>query len=193
MLNGKTAYREETIKKIRGIIEAHGIEFTELDGVRRRSEGVQILQGPNDFRAFYGILYNHLSIYGGDICISGVDEALFSKYQTMGEPDFTKMNVARLSELTNKRGDITYKILVREGDTNFVASSYASYRWQSRKSFSPTAFYVFGDYLGLISFQGENAPKIILIHSAPFADAYRKQFLEDWERAQVPAAKLGNV
>lgn len=70
-------------------------------------------------------------------------------------------------------------ILVRDSDTNFVAGTYASYRCQEKESFSPTAFYVFGNYLALISVQAKISPKVILIHAAEFANAYRKQFMED--------------
>jgi hypothetical protein len=173
------------LAKIRKALEDSGIEFTEQDGVRRRSESVQVLQGPEDFRTFYDIVYEHVKQSGGTICVSGVDEKLFAKYQG----DQSQLHVERMNKLMKERDDIQVEILIREGDTNFTATSYASYRWQSRESFSPTAFYVFGDYLALISFQSENAPKVILIRSSVFAEAYRKQFAEDWSRAKIPPEK----
>jgi hypothetical protein len=190
----KTAYtvklglgrpQPRVLASVRKALEDNGIEFTEQDGVRRRSESVQVLQGPEDFRAFYDIVYEHLKKHGGTVCVSGVDEKLFAKYQGPQH----EQHVERMDALTAERDDIQIMILVREGDTNFTASSYASYRWQSRESFSPTAFYVFGDCLALISFQSENAPKVILIRSAVFAEAYRRQFAEDWARAKIPPEK----
>jgi hypothetical protein len=190
----KTAYSVKTghsrpqpavLAAIRKALEDSGIEFTEQDGVRRRSESVQVLQGPGDFRAFYDIVYEHLKQHGGTICVSGVDEKLFAKYQG----DQHQLHIERMNKLTEERDDIQVEILIREGDTNFTATSYASYRWQSRDSFSPTAFYVFGDYLALISFQSENAPKVILIRSAVFAEGYRRQFAEEWDRAKIPPQK----
>ena len=190
----KTAYavkvglsrpQADILTAIRKALEDNGIEFTEQDGVRRRSESVRVLQGPEDFRAFYDIVYEHLKHNGGTVCVSGVDEKLFAKYQG---PQHGK-HVERMDSLLKERGDIEVMILVREGDTNFTATSYASYRWQSRESFNATAFYVFGDCLALISFQSENAPKIILIRSAVFAEGYRRQFAEDWSRAKLPPAK----
>ncbi len=174
------------LASIRKAFEDNGLEFTEQDGVRRRSESVQVLQGPKDFQSFYDIVFDHLKQHGGTVCVSGVDERLFVKYQEQqAETHRERMNV-----LTKERGDIQVMILIREGDTNFVATSYASYRWQSRQSFSPTAFYVFGDCLALISFQSENAPKVILIRSAVFAEAYRRQFAEEWDRAKIPPEKI---
>lgn len=182
---GLSRPQPRVLASIRKALEDNGIEFTEQDGVRRRSESIQVLQGPEDFRAFYDIVYEHLKQHGGTVCVSGVDEKLFVKYQEHQAESHRE----RMNALTKKRGDIQVEILIREGDTNFVASTYAAYRWQSRHSFTPTSFYVFGDYLALISFQAENAPKVILIRSAVFAEAYRRQFAEEWERAKIPPGK----
>jgi hypothetical protein len=173
------------LSSIRKALEDNGIEFTEQDGVRRRAESIQVLQGPDDFRAFYDIVYEHLKQNGGTVCVSGVDEKLFAKYQGPQHEE----HVRRMNDLTKERDDIEVKILIKEGDVNFVATSYAAYRWQSREAFSPTAFYVFGDCLALISFQSENAPKVILIRSPVFAEAYRRQFGQEWERAKIPPKK----
>jgi hypothetical protein len=190
----KTAYsvkmglsrpQDRVLASIRKALEDNGTEFTEQDGVRRSSESVQVLQGSDDFRLFYDIVFDHLKQHGGTICVSGVDEKLFVKYQ--GEQAVTHRE--RMNALTKQRDDINVMILIREGDMNFVASTYASYRWQSRESFSPTAFYVFGGYLALISFQAENAPKVILIRSPVFAEAYRRQFAQEWDRAKIPPKK----
>lgn len=190
----KTAYsvkmglsrpQPRVLAAIRKALEDNGVEFVEQDGVRRSSESIQVLQGPDDFRVFYDIVFEHVKQHGGTVCVSGVDERLFAKYQG---PQ-SQAHVERMNKLMTEREDIRVMILVREGDTNFTATSYAAYRWQSRESFSPTAFYVFGAYLALISFQSENAPKVILIRSPVFAEAYRRQFGQEWERAKIPPEK----
>src|ERR1700677_3648911 len=74
----KTAYavkvglsrpQADILTAIRKALEDNGIEFTEQDGVRRRSESVRVLQGPEDFRAFYDIVYEHLKHNGGTVCV----------------------------------------------------------------------------------------------------------------------------
>jgi len=181
---GNTSPRESTIKSITRALYEEGIEFTENDGVKRRTEGVQTFRGITGFAQFYETVYSHLSLHGGEVCISGVDEALFAKYQK-NQDEY----VAKVTKLMKERGDINALILIREGDKNFVASNYAEYRWQDPASFSPTAFYVFGDHLALISFQSEDPPHVVLITSAAFSSAYRKQFKEDFSRAKVPKIK----
>jgi transcriptional regulator with XRE-family HTH domain len=179
---GVTRPQPRILAAIRRVLENQGVEFLEGSGVRLKSEGVEILQGYEGFRKFYDLIYERLSIYGGQACLYGVDERLFIKY----EGDFAQMHMDRMAELVKRRKDIQMKVLIREGDTYFVASHYATYRWESAEGFSPTVFYVFADYLALISFQGENAPKVVLIHSASFANAYRKQFMVQWRQAKIP-------
>ncbi|MFY9288433.1 MAG: helix-turn-helix transcriptional regulator [Alphaproteobacteria bacterium] len=183
---GDTSPRETTIKSITRALHEDGIEFMENDGVKRRTEGVQVFRGTGGFAQFYDIVYDHLLQHGGEVCISGVDESLFAKYQKNQNEYITKV-----SKLEKERGDIKAFILIKEGDQNFVASNYAEYRWQDKKSFSPTAFYVFGDNLALISFQSENPPHVVLINSAAFAAAYRKQFKDDFAQAKIPSKKKG--
>ena len=179
---GVTRPQPRILSSIRNVFEKHGVEFLENSGVRLKAEGVEILQGTDGFRKFYDLIYDRVSHDGGIICVSGVDENLFAKYQK----GFGENHMERMTKLVRARKDIRMRILVREGDTNLIATSYATYRWQNPESFSPTAFYVFGDYLGLISFEGENAPKVILIHSAIFAEAYRRQFSAHWRSAVTP-------
>lgn len=181
---GDTMPRENTIKAITRALYEQGIEFTENDGVRRRTEGVQTYRGVSGFSQFYNIVYDYLAQNGGEICISGVDEALFAKYYKE-QAEY----VAKVAKLLKQGSKIHARILIREGDENFVASDYAEYRWQKKESFSPTAFYVFGDNLALISFHSENPPHVVLISSAAFAAAYRKQFQEDFSRAEIPSPK----
>ena len=182
---GVTQPQPRILSAVRYAFESAGIEFLENSGVRLKLEGVEILQGYEGFRKFYDLIYNRLSYYGGTVFVSGVDEKLFVKHQK----DFAQSHMDRMAALVRQRKDIHMKILVRDGDTNFVASSYASYRWQNKENFNPTAFYVFTDYLALISFQGENAPRVILIHSAVFANSYRHQFIEQWASAKNPPKK----
>lgn len=182
---GVTRPQPRVLSAVRRVFESQGIEFLENSGVRFKLEGVSILQEYEGFRKFYDLIYDRLFHFGGLVCVSGVDEKLFVKYQK----DFSQPHMDRMAELVKQRKDIHMKILVRDGDTNFVASNYASYRWQRPENFTPTAFYVFTDYLALISFHGENAPKVILIHSAVFANSYRRQFMEQWASAKIPPKK----
>lgn len=173
---GDVQPREGTIADITRVFNERGLEFTENTGVRMKPTGIEVLEGTRGFSEFYDIIYAHVSRYGGELCVSGVDECLFSKYHLTA-----KDHAVRMADLRKKRNDINMRILIQEGDYNFVASSYATYKWQEKENFSPTPFYVFGDYLALISFAHDPSPLVILIKSAAFSEAYRQSFNITWK------------
>jgi len=182
---GSVQARGGSIEKIVRAFSDSGIEFTDNQGVRLKPHSLETFEGRDGFVHFFETMHEHLRTHGGDICVSGVDESLFLKYQG----NFADTHMARMAELAKQRPDLKMRILIAEDDHNFVASSYASYRWQSKEMFSPTAFYVFGDCLALISFTHDPAPLVILIKSAAFAEAYRHSFNFAWSSAREPAPK----
>lgn len=176
---------ERTLLKILRVFNENGVEFTANSGVQLKPHNVEVLEGTPGFARFYDYVYEHLSLYGGTVCISGVNEKLFIKYH--GE--FAEEHVHRMAELVKRRDDLMMHILVEEGDTNFVASSYAQYRWQPKEYFSPASFYVFGDNIALISFAHEPPPLVVFIKSASLANAYRHSFDLAWEHSIEPPLK----
>lgn len=178
----KVRPHESTIVKILRAFNDAGVEFTPNTGVQLKPQNVEVLEGTPGFARFYDYVYEYLSQYGGTVCVSGVNEKLFIKYH--GE--FADEHVKRMAELVKQRNDLTMRILVEEGDTNFVSSAYAQYRWQPKEYFSPASFYVFGDNIALISFSHEPSPLVVFIKSASLADAYRHSFNLAWEHAIIP-------
>ena len=180
--------QENTLARIMQAFGEGGIEFTDNSGVRLKPQSVEVLSDTAGFTRFYDFVYEEISRHGGIVCVSGVDEKLFSKYRLNPE-----MHRERMRALCQTRDDIRMRILVEEGDYNFVASSYATYRWQPKKHFSKAAFYVFGGALALISFDSQPPPQIIIIKSAAFADAYRNAFDIAWENAIEPPPRPGDA
>jgi transcriptional regulator with XRE-family HTH domain len=178
--------QEGTLARLMQAFGEGGIEFTDNSGVRLKPQSVEVLSDTAGFTRFYDYVYEEVRRHGGAICVSGVDEKLFSKYRLNPE-----IHRERMRALCAERSDIRMRILVEEGDLNFVASAYASYRWQPKKYFSKAAFYVFGSSLALISFDHQPPPLIILIKSAAFADAYRNAFDIAWDNAIDPPASGG--
>lgn len=181
--------REGTLNDIRRAFDENGVEFTDGSGVRLKPEGVEVLTGKDGFRRFYDFVYEHLRQHGGLVSVSGVNEKLFVKYQE----DFADIHMDRMTDLVSARDDIMMRILVEEGDHNFVASTYAQYKWQSKEYFSPAPFYVFGDNLALISFAHDPAPLVVFIKSASLADAYRNAFELAWSQSSEPPKQDGDI
>lgn len=180
---GTVQARHNTLEKIVRAFGDHRVEFLEDQGVRFRPEGTDILNGSDGLEIFFDQVYSFLNSHGGLVCVSGVDEAQFVAHHGA---EHAAAHIKRMNKLIEQRKDIEFRVLLREGDTNFIATNYCHYRWQSKDNFVATPFYVFGDSLALITFQAKPAPKIMIIRSEAFANAYRKQFDITWKVAKEP-------
>jgi transcriptional regulator with XRE-family HTH domain len=171
---GRTQAREGSLERIAKAFDEGGVAFTDNEGVRLKSSDIETFIGPDRFHEFTEFVHDHLSRFGGAVCISAVDETLFRKYRK----DFD-LHRKRMAELV-ARGDVTVRILATKEN---IISSWAQYKWQPKQSSVPTAFYVFGNCLALISFAHVPAPYVVLLKSGPFAEAYRHAFEIAWKAA----------
>ncbi len=175
---GKQIPGKGTIEKIIDAFALGGIVFLENEGVQKQKESVQTFSGKKDFEKFFDLVYSVASTIGGSIYVSNVDEKLFDEGI---ENSFDEFHIGRMTEI---RKNIDFRVLLKEGDTYFPASSYATYKWLDEKQFANVPFYVFGNYLGIIFFIEE--PTVILIKNQNVADLYRKKFLIQWKGAKTP-------
>lgn len=174
--NNQTTPRENTLATIRKAFESGGIEFIGLDGVRIRTGDVRILSGQQGYFDFFDDVYQSLSANPGLVRVSNVDERQFVQWHgKMGQDHLKKMEQLQAS-------NVTYRILIREGDDFFPAESYAEYKWIPKDQYGTVPFYVYSNKLGIILFDHE--PKIILIDHPAVAEAYQKQFDGIWEQAK---------
>lgn len=178
--NGQTTPRESTLSTIRKTLENAGVEFIGLDGIRQRTGDVRTFQGKEGFWAFYEDIYATVKEEPGEILVSNADERLFEKWL---DPENFNKHVTRMRTTPG----VSYKILVKEGDTHLRATSdYAEYRWMPKDAFSASVpFYVYGKKLGILLFGGE--PTVILLKYAAVSEAYRNQFMSIWKMSQTPS------
>ncbi|MCB9989665.1 MAG: helix-turn-helix transcriptional regulator [Rhodospirillales bacterium] len=175
--NGSTTPRANTIMTIQKAFEDGGIEFIGTTGLRLRTGDVRVLSGKQGFFEFYDDIYETLRKHPGNVFVSNVDENEFLKWGS----DILEPHTERMKELN----DIHYKILIKEGDHNYVASSYAEYRWLPKEQFSSVPFYVYGDKLAILLFS--DTPTVIVLAYAAVAEAYRVQFETIWKTAITPS------
>jgi transcriptional regulator with XRE-family HTH domain len=183
MENETNTAKKETMDKVIAAFRDVGIEFIENDGVRRVPMGIEIFEGIARFQEFTECVYQYLLNNGGEVCISAVDETLFKKYRN---------NVDQYRERMIKlvaRGDVSVRILASE--SHFL-SAFAQMKWMPQTSTAPTAFYIFGDNLALISFSRRMPPYVVLHKSGPFAEAYREAFNLVWTNAKAPSEKANS-
>lgn len=175
---GQSQPRESTLKTIQKTLETAGIEFLGLNGVRMRNGEVRTYLGEEGFWDFYKDLYEECVSNPGPVLVNNVDERIFMKWLSKERVD---IHVDRMKKIKG----LSYKIMIQEGDTYYLASpSYAEYRWLSTDSFSSVPFYVYGKKLAIMIFNTE--PTVIVLNYPAVADAYRAQFDAIWKTAIIP-------
>jgi transcriptional regulator with XRE-family HTH domain len=176
--NGTNKPNSQTLTKIEAAFDNADIEFLGQTGVRKKTDEIKILRGYPGFERFIYDVYETVKKTGGEICVSNVDERNFDKWQGEHRDDY----LSKISEL-GKNGGFTFKILVREGDTHHVASSYAQYKFVKPENFSSVPFYVYGSKTAIILFDEEVA--VYIIENNEIANAQRKQFGIAWAAARA--------
>jgi len=179
--NGATNSREGTLERIARVFDENGVDFTDNDGLKLKPKNIETFEGQSRFDEFYEFIHEHLRTRGGDICIYGHNGRIFSKYRK--DPELHRN---RMKELKKQRPAFSVRTLQEEGDDYMPNAAFSEYRWQRKEYFPPTAYYVFGNCVALISFDGPSPPFVILVKSSLFAEAYRRSFDFAWQQAEVP-------
>jgi transcriptional regulator with XRE-family HTH domain len=179
--NGQTTPRESTLSTIRKTLENAGIEFIGLEGIRQKTGEVRILTGREGFKTFYDDVYEVVRSISDSttVYVSNVDESQFLKFGA----DILQPHSERILAL----GTVKYKILIKEGDTNFVASDYAVYKWLPKSQFSTVPFYIYGPKIAILLFGAE--PTVIILNYPAIAEAFTIQFITSWKTALEPNEK----
>jgi len=167
--------------KFRAALEARGVEFTELNGVRQRSQDIEVFIGPDRFHEFTEFVYAYLVEHGGEVCVSAGDETQFRQ----NRKDLSLYN-ERMKSLVGS-GQVSVRVLATKSS---FKSSFAEMRRQPEGNAAPTAFYAFGNCLALISFDHAPAPYVVLHKSGPFAEAYRQSFNAAWKLSLDPEEQV---
>ena len=178
ILNNKSAYREETIKKISSILEMRGIEFLPAEGVRRKDRIITTYEGDGANQSLLDDIYSTLKDTGGEVLVANVDEGRTIDHLSRA---VLEKHLERL-----KKANITERLLVRSGDANLVAP-LEFYHVLPEEYFSEYPFFVYGPKLGLVSRQP--SPKVVIINDERFSDSVRKLFNYVWERTEKPVLK----
>lgn len=178
---GKSSLSAQNLEKVAYALDMEGIEFTTDDGVKRKSLKTQTFRGQEGLGQFMDLVYETTKTQGGEFCVSNVDETIFTERLGREQDEiYTQKMVA-------EKNKFTFKILIKEGDTNFVGSDYAEYRWMPASYFHSVPFYVFGNSLAFLIFGEETT--VHIIHNAEIAAAQRTQFHFSWKEARVPDAR----
>ena len=161
-----TEYLKEKEDKFKSILP----ELIKLTKFPREDTFVEVFKGKGVVRTVYRDVIKELQEKPGEVLISGVDERKFMEEDKIA----LQQHLKKLQKLKCKE-----RILVKEGDTYFVAGPQTVYRWISEESFNPTPVYVYNNKLTIIIWGNPNYA--IIINNKNIADSYRKQFNLLWK------------
>jgi transcriptional regulator with XRE-family HTH domain len=174
----------ESLRAIRMAFESADIEFLSTDGVRKKSDNIQILRGPTAMSDLLGDIATVLQDMGGEILISHVDSSLLSQ--------ISSQKIFEHIELV-KRHTIRQRILCSHGTKN-VLSPTDECRWiPAEMTRANPATFIYGTK---VAFELWDHSMVIVIDSADAHTAETKRFLYLWEKAEIPeksASKNGKV
>lgn len=168
----------KTLKKIQAAFDDADIEFMGRTGLRKRSGEIKIYNGREGFRKFMDDVYKIASNKGGEICLFNGMPNLMIKW--LGE-DWYENHNQRMSSI---KENFDFRIIIRHGDKNLIASDFAKYRWFPEKLFHEHTIYSYGNRLAFISMEEENV-HIQVLKQIDFAESFRILFNIAWETMAV--------
>ena len=172
--SGQSDVSGTRLTDIQRFYEREGVEFTENDGVRWKTSGVDTYSGKLGFLEFIMDVYEAVK-NGGEICVNNVNEADFLKW----EGDEADAHMARMASIEN----LNFRILVEEGDLNVVGEGYAQYKGIPKEKFGGVPLYLYGDKAALIVFEPEDVQVFVIRHSA-ITQYFRDRFNVAWKQAK---------
>jgi transcriptional regulator with XRE-family HTH domain len=168
--------RIDTLRFIQETLEKENIEFGENDGVRRKTEALDIikLEGDHYLDQHSLDIMEQIRTPGEEILISTPSEKYFAAMQ---------------DEITDKyfqhlvRYQITERLLIAQGET-YTISAPSFYRWMKPEAFSNVCYLVYGSN---VAFHIINKPyRVIIIRNPGIAEMFRRQFDLNWAAAEIP-------
>jgi len=157
-------------KIVRAFVLA-GMEFTDTGGVEPKNNLVTILEGDDAITQMMDDIYYSLKDSGGEVLIAGLTEPAADNPALV---QAVRDHIERL-----KAANITEKILVEEGHTNFIAP-VGWHRSLAEEDFSGAPHLLYGDKLAITSWESR---KVTILRDALMAQTFRAMFYALWKRA----------
>ncbi len=171
--NGSNQPNSNTIEKITAAFEGEGIVFI-LGGVQKVQDTLTIIEGENSLRKLQDDIYHTLDLTKGEVLLLGIDEISPDEGE---DYEYTNMHIERL-----KKSGISERILVKEGESKFIAP-LSWYRTIPEKYFSPHTVFIYDTKIALTLRDPHN--KVLLLDNKFFADSMKSFFNMLWDQGEV--------
>jgi transcriptional regulator with XRE-family HTH domain len=169
------APRKFTLDTLRMTFEREGVEFTEGPGVRL-SENIINIEVFDGHEAPIRLLNDRLET----LMAQGEKEFLAHLgHHWDGYQDEIQHHAKIL-----KQNKISWRALIRQGDTNFVKEDLHCYRWIPRALFAQMPYYIYGDKYAMVLWG--DITRVIIIRNKIVTEAMKRQFEVNWESGKIP-------
>lgn len=173
---GHSDIKYESLRAIRMAFESAEVEFTEQDGIRKKSDNVRILKSQTVISDLLEDIHSTMSAQTSEILISNVDNSLSAQVTT--QKLFDHIELLK----TNK---IRERILCANGTKN-VLSPNDECRWIDKADMNgkmPTFVYA-----NKVAFQLWDRSMVVIINSVEAAQSETQRFEQLWSMAETPDA-----
>ena len=181
--NGQAVPRIDSLQLIQQALEQSGVEFTEFDGTRRKTERLEIvkLEGAQYYDRHVHDPIQEMRTPGGEIL-----------HSFQSDEEYDDLNSAILDEYYAHihRHDITERSLVARGGT-WIMGMPSTYRWLRRDIFNHVGYMVYGQNVAFLIARPPH--RMIIIRNSGIADMFRRQFEANWAMAETPWFAKGCV
>lgn len=169
---GSSRPAARTMRRMVQAFELAGVMFTANGGVEWRTDLLTILEGEDAIVEMMEDIYQNLKNKGGEVLIAGLSEPDPANTELC---DSIRAHIARL-----QAANISEKILVEQGETNFIAPT-EWYRSLDEDEFNMTPYHQYGDNIAVIDW--EPPQRVIILRHARVAKTFRAMFQALWKRA----------
>ena len=176
--NGTNKPNSKTLQKISSAFDRNDIEFIGTSGLRKRSNEIKRLHGRDGFREFMNDVYEVAKKEGGEICLHNAKPDNW--YKWLGK-EWYEEHSKRMSELGTS---ISVKITAEKGNLNFIANSFAEYRWMPEHLFNEQSIYAYGDRIALLFFS-DNEVNIVIIKNRDIKEGFTGLFNVAWDKTAI--------
>ena len=176
-----------TVEKIIAAFDKADVELIGDTGVKKRTNEVQKFRGKSGLIAFMDDVYECAQNIGGKMYFYNIVPENWS--QTLGDA-WWSAHVERMMQY-NEQTDI--KILVPEGNENFISAGYAQYKWfpKNFELSGKKSLYSYGNKLGFVAFgETDDMIEILTLQSSSFAEGVRALFEVAWDNVGIMPKKI---
>jgi transcriptional regulator with XRE-family HTH domain len=174
---GLAVPRIDNLRSIQEALEKENVEFGENDGVRRKTERMEIVKFEGD-TAYLSMhltdVMRELHVFDTEVLYNLASEKLHAElHHNILDDYFAHIARYRIRE----------RVLLAAGE-DWIISPPSCYRWMKPETFNHVCYIVYGDN---VAFQILGRPhRVIVIRNPSIADMFRLQFESNWVTAETP-------